>query len=108
MSNSIIAEFTSAAAGKVITVPVREGVIRVELPSSFDINAEIARLQRELQKLAGDIDKIDVKLANADFLARAPEEIVDEQRERRDAAQARRRKIEEALARLSAGMIEPA
>jgi valyl-tRNA synthetase len=47
-----------------------------------------------------------VKLANADFLARAPEEIVDEQRERRDAAQARRRKIEEALARLSAGMIE--
>ena len=49
-----------------------------------------------------------MKLANADFLARAPEEIVDEQRERRDAAQARKRKIEEALARLSAGMTEPA
>ena len=63
---------------------------------------------KERAKLAGDIDKIDAKLGNADFLARAPEEIVEEQRERRDAAEARRRKIEEALARLSAGMIEPA
>ena len=63
----------------------------------------MARLDKERAKLAGDIDKIDVKLANADFLARAPEEIVDEQRERRDAAEARKRKIEEALARLRAG-----
>jgi valyl-tRNA synthetase len=87
---------------------VRGEVAALPLEGVVDLEAEVARLDKERAKLAGDIDKIDVKLANADFLARAPEEIVDEQRERRDAAQARRRKIEEALARLSAGMIEPA
>ena len=85
--------------GEVAALPL-EGVV--------DLEAEVSRLDKERAKLAGDIDKIDVKLANADFLARAPEEIVDEQRERRDAAAARKRKIEEALARLSAGMTEPA
>ncbi|MFL5148860.1 MAG: valine--tRNA ligase [Microvirga sp.] len=87
---------------------VRGEVAALPLEGVVDLEAEVARLDKERAKLAGDIDKIDAKLANADFLARAPEEIVDEQRERRDAAQARRRKIEEALARLNAGMIEPA
>ena len=87
---------------------VRGEVAALPLEGVVDLEAEVARLDKERAKLAGDIDKIDVKLANADFLARAPEEIVDEQRERRDAAQARKRKIEEALARLSAGMTEPA
>ena len=87
---------------------VRGEVAALPLEGVVDLEAEVARLDKERAKLAGDIDKIDAKLANADFLARAPEEIVDEQRERRDAAAARKRKIEEALARLSAGMIEPA
>ncbi|MFL5165479.1 MAG: hypothetical protein ACJ8D8_04640, partial [Microvirga sp.] len=87
---------------------VRGEVAALPLEGVVDLEAEVARLDKERAKLAGDIDKIDAKLANADFLARAPEEIVDEQRERRDAAEARRRKIEEALARLNAGMIEPA
>jgi len=39
---------------------------------------------------------------NADFLKRAPEEVVEEQRERREDALARKQKIAEALARLSA------
>ncbi|MFL5080749.1 MAG: class I tRNA ligase family protein, partial [Microvirga sp.] len=87
---------------------VRGEVAALPLEGVVDLEAEVARLDKERAKLAGDIDKIDAKLANADFLARAAEEIVDEQRERRDAAEARRRKIEEALARLNAGMIEPA
>ncbi|SFN03623.1 hypothetical protein, partial [Methylobacterium pseudosasicola] len=37
---------------------------------------------------------------NADFVARAPEEIIEENRERREAEAARLVKIEEALARL--------
>ena len=47
------------------------------------------------------IKLIDAKLAKPDFLARAPEEVVEEQRERRTEALARKVRIDEALARLS-------
>ena len=100
--------FAESAPRSSVQLIVRGEVAALPLEGVVDLEAEVARLDKERAKLAGDIDKIDAKLANADFLARAPEEIVDEQRERRDAAQARRRKIEEALARLSAGMIESA
>ncbi len=47
--------------------------------------------------------KVDAKLGNADFVARAPEEVVEEQRERREEALSRGGKLKEALARLQAG-----
>jgi valyl-tRNA synthetase len=46
---------------------------------------------------------VDSKLSNADFLKRAPEEIVDGEREKREEALARRAKIIEALERLGFG-----
>ena len=55
---------------------------------------------RRSQKLDGDIAKIDAKLGNADFIARAPEEVVEEQRERREEAVDPQAKMEEALSRL--------
>src|SRR5215207_833839 len=98
LSTITIAESAPRSSVQLI---VRGEVAALPLEGVVDLEAEVARLDKENRKLAGDIDKIDAKLANADFLARAPEEIVDEQRERRDAAVARKRKIEEALARLS-------
>jgi valyl-tRNA synthetase len=87
---------------------VRGEIAALPLEGVVDLEAEIARLAKERDRLKGEISKTDLKLANADFLARAPEEVVEEQRERREAAQARLRKIEEALARLEAGVTEPA
>ena len=69
--------------------------------SIVDLAAEVARLNKEAAKAASEIAKIDGKLGNADFLARAPDEVVDEQRERRDGEAARLEKIREALTRLS-------
>ena len=45
------------------------------------------RLDKESRKLEADIGKIDAKLGSADFLRRAPEEVVEENRERRAEAQ---------------------
>jgi valyl-tRNA synthetase len=42
------------------------------------------------------------KLGNADFVARAPDEVVEENRERLAEAQAGKAKLEEALKRLEA------
>jgi valyl-tRNA synthetase len=80
--------------------PVREGVVSVAMPTSFDANAERARLAKEMAKCDADIARVDQKLGNADFLKRAPEDVVEGEREKREDAQARRAKLTEALERL--------
>ena len=51
-------------------------------------------------KVESDIKRIDAQLGNPAFMAKAPEEKVDLERERREEATARREKIIEALERL--------
>jgi valyl-tRNA synthetase len=68
----------------------------------IDIAAERTRLTKEVANLAGEIDKIGKKLGNADFVARAPEEVIEENRERLADAETAKAKLEGALARLGA------
>ncbi|WP_395665586.1 hypothetical protein [Methylocella sp.] len=51
-------------------------------------------------KCEAEAKKIAAKLANADFIARAPEEVVEENRERLAEAQGRAERLSAALARL--------
>ena len=80
--------------------PIKEGVVNIEMPASFDPSLEKARLEKEMTRVKSDIARIDAKLANADFVARAPEDVVEGEREKREEAEARRAKIDEALTRL--------
>ena len=66
----------------------------------IDVAAERARLTKEVATFTADIDRTAKKLANADFVARAPEEVVEENRERLAAAEAAKAKLQAALARL--------
>lgn len=93
--------FADTAPKNAVQLLVRGSVAALPLEGIVDLAAEVARLKKEAGKARAEIGKIEGKLGNADFLARAPEEVVDEQRERRDAEAARLAKIEEALARLS-------
>lgn len=93
--------FEEAAPMNSVQLLVRGSVAALPLEGIVDLGAEVARLKKEAAKAVGDIAKIDAKLGNADFMARAPDEIVEEQRERRDAEAARLEKITEALARLT-------
>jgi valyl-tRNA synthetase len=83
-----------------IQLIVRGEIAALPLKGVVDFAAERARLEREMARLDGEIARIDGKLANADFVKRAPEEVVEGERERREEAQARRAKIVEALERL--------
>ena len=75
-------------------------LVAMPLAGLVDVAAEMARLRKEIAKERGEIAKVDAKLANADFMARAPEEIVAENHERRAAALARIDKMDQALERL--------
>jgi valyl-tRNA synthetase len=75
-------------------------VAALQLKGVIDFKAEQVRLEKELARIVAEIARIDGKLANADFVKRAPEEVVEGERERREEAQARRSKIIEALERL--------
>jgi valyl-tRNA synthetase len=79
---------------------VRGEVAAIPLKGVIDLAAEKTRLDKELAKAEADIKRVDAKLGNADFVARAPEEVIDEQREKREEAEARKTKILEALERL--------
>ena len=76
------------------------GAFVLDLTGHIDKAKELARLKKDAAKQDGEIAKIDAKLANADFVARAPEEVIDEQKERREAAAAIRDRLNEAIARL--------
>ena len=81
---------------------IDEATIVLPLAGVIDLDQERARLTKDLEKLDGEIAKIDKKLSNEQFLAKAPEEVVDEQRERRSDALGRRDKLQAAMDRLSA------
>ncbi len=93
--------FSETAPGQSAQIIVRGEVAALPLAGIIDLDVERARLEKELVKLDQDIAVVDKKLGNPDFMARAPEEVVEENRERKAAAQARKLKIIEALARLS-------
>ena len=78
-----------------------EAVFALPLSGMIDLDAERARLAKDMSKIDDDVEKIERKLNNPQFVSKAPEEVIDEQRQRRDEALARRAKIAEALERLS-------
>ncbi|MFN3671813.1 MAG: valine--tRNA ligase [Bosea sp. (in: a-proteobacteria)] len=94
-------DFATAAPGQSAQIIVRGEVAALPLAGIIDLDAERARLIKETAKLDQDIATVDRKLGNPDFMARAPEDIVEENRERKAAAEARKQKIAEALARLA-------
>ncbi|MGD1017132.1 MAG: valine--tRNA ligase [Roseiarcus sp.] len=89
-----------AAPGGSLQIVVRGALAALPVAGILDVAAEQARLAKEIAKEQGEVAKVDAKLGNADFVARAPEEIVVENHERRTAALARIAKMEAARERL--------
>jgi len=83
-----------------VQLVVRGEVAALPLIGVIDIAAERARLQKEMAKAESDISRVDAKLGNEKFVANAPEEIIDGEKEKRAEAAARKEKIAEALERL--------
>jgi valyl-tRNA synthetase len=83
-----------------VTFVLRGATAALPLEGIVDFAAEAERLKKEVAKLEGEIKKTEAKLSNADFVARAPEEVVEENRERLEEAKSARTKLADSLAQL--------
>jgi valyl-tRNA synthetase len=70
------------------------------LAGIIDFTAEEARLEKEIARVANEITRIDKKLANQNFTSRAPEDVVQAEREKRAAYEADGKRLAAALERL--------
>ncbi|MCB9993737.1 MAG: valine--tRNA ligase [Hyphomicrobiaceae bacterium] len=80
---------------------IGEATYALPLEGVIDIAAEMTRLRRDIEKLDKDIVQIDRKLSNEQFVAKAPPEIVEEQREKLEGLAAQKSRVEAALGRLA-------
>ncbi|MCJ7599536.1 MAG: valine--tRNA ligase, partial [Methyloceanibacter sp.] len=95
--------FGNPPAGAVQIV-LDEATVALPLAGIIDIDAEQKRLKREIDKVGSELKQLDAKLANEKFVSKAPEHVVEEQRERKVEAEAIAAKLEQALKRLEAAL----
>jgi valyl-tRNA synthetase len=98
-----LSEITAGATAPPGAVQAIVGRTAIALPLGgfIDVAAERGRLQKEIAREEKEAAKLEAKLANPDFLERAPEEVVEENRERRAETLARVVKMSAALDRLA-------
>jgi valyl-tRNA synthetase len=87
-----------------VQIVLDEAVLALPLAGVIDVDAEQKRLKREIDKVGSEIRQLDAKLGNEKFVSRAPEHVVEEQRERKTEAEATAAKLEQALKRLEAAL----
>jgi valyl-tRNA synthetase len=83
-----------------VQIVLDDGVAALPLADIIDLDEERARLKRAIDKVDDEIGKIGAKLANKGFTDRAPEHVVEEQRERMSDAEETRGRLRDALKRL--------
>ncbi len=82
------------------TIRFAGGEGAVQLAGLIDVEAELARLAKELDKLAAELARVDGKLANDSFVSRAPEDVVQRERDRREQLRADAAALEERVTSL--------
>ncbi|MDZ4093521.1 MAG: valine--tRNA ligase, partial [Paracoccaceae bacterium] len=97
-----IESLTPAAAPKgAITVAVEGGTFAIPLEGIIDIAEEKARLSKALEKLGKDMGGLRGRLGNPNFVASAPEDVVEEARELLAVKEDEAAKLQAALNRLA-------
>ena len=71
--------------------------VLMPLGGLIDVPKEKARIERDIEKTKKEIAALEKKLGNADFVSRAPEEVVAEIKRRLDEEQQRQKSLFEAL-----------
>jgi valyl-tRNA synthetase len=73
----------------------------IPLTGLVDVGEEAKRLRKEIEKVSADITFVEGKLARESFTAKAPPELVAQERQKQHDLTAKRKELEAALHRLS-------
>ncbi len=92
---------TEAAPKGAVATVIRDATVILPLAGVIDIEAERGRLAKEIERLDSEIAKVDAKLSNDNFVAKAPEEVIEEHKERRAEATETKAKLTSALKMLA-------
>ena len=72
---------------KAMTSVTTAGEVVLPLEGLIDMDKEIARLENELLKWEKELDRVNKKLANENFVNKAPEKVINEEREKKQTYQ---------------------
>ncbi len=86
--------------GDMVTVITEDAKIFIPLDELVDFKAELERLQKEKKAVLKEIDFVSNKLNNAGFVAKAPEAVVNAQRENLAKYQEKLKMLEESIAKI--------
>ena len=95
-----LADAAPDAAEKMVSVVTNDAKIFMPLAELVDLDAERARLSKELEKAQKQVEGQERKLLNENFVSRAPEQVVATERERLEKAKALVENLTESLKNL--------
>jgi valyl-tRNA synthetase len=82
------------------TALVGDMKLLIPLSGLIDKDAELARLEKELSKLRSEADRVEKKLSNPNFVDKAPDAVVQKERDKLTEAQSALAKLEEQAERI--------
>jgi valyl-tRNA synthetase len=91
------------APGKAMSCVIRGAEIFIPMEGLVDLEAEVARLQKEKSDLEKEIASVRKKLSNHNFLAKAPKDVVEKEKQKEKDYLDMLKRIEARLKILSGG-----
>ncbi len=88
------------APAKAMTAVVTGAELYLPLAGLIDIAQEIARLEKEIQTLNSEVERVEKKLANQGFVAKAPAKVIEEEKAKMADYSAKREIVAARLAEL--------
>jgi len=85
----IVSQPGDAPQEAVVTAVLKDSQVVLPMGGMFDLEAERGRLQKQITAAEADVERLRSKLANQEFLAKAPAAVVDKEKEKLEAARAR-------------------
>jgi len=87
MTQANVVEITYVADKSELPEEVLSGVIHgaeifINMDELMDYAAELERLTKEKKKLEGEVERVEKKLGNENFVSKAPEKVIAAEREK--------------------------